>query len=251
MFEFFLRKTVYAKMNKEDQEHSLLLKDKWKVDILSHLLVYLLGVLPIISFITLTIMTEHTLSNIIQGCSLILASSAFIVYFAKTFKVPIKIFKYLIATTLYFNKCVIHGKAIQKEDFETIQKENRELYEALRWMQSMGYCYSICFDMLQCLKKGTIQFLAIKCREDEKEKNGNQEYTMHVLYVNNGWCFDTYSERQYPLDKVMKQLRAKTYKSFAYEDVQGLTYEEFREKTAEEVKFWCQENNCYQKWAKS
>jgi len=40
--------------------------------------------------------------------------------------------------------------------------------------------------------------LAIKkfSPHDDEEDDG-KDFTMHVLYVNNGWAFDTYSSRQY------------------------------------------------------
>ena len=71
---------------------------------------------------------------------------------------------------------------------------------------------------------------------------------MHVLYVIDGWCYDTYSEMQYPLEEVLERSKAKIYKSFSYKDIQGKTYYEFKEENLAELQKWCEENDCYQKW---
>lgn len=71
---------------------------------------------------------------------------------------------------------------------------------------------------------------------------------MHVLYVFDGWCYDTYSEMQYPLEEVLERSKAKIYKSFSYKDIQGKTYYEFKEENLAELQKWCEENDCYQKW---
>ena len=51
---------------------------------------------------------------------------------------------------------------------------------------------------------------------------------MHVLYVNDNWCFDTFSQRQYPLDEVLEKYKAKTYMCISIEDIEGRTYNEFK-----------------------
>ena len=78
---------------------------------------------------------------------------------------------------------------------------------------------------------------------DEKET-----YTMHVLYEKNGWVFDTYNQRQYPVAKSIALHKGFVYKDFSYEDVKGLTYEEFCEKNYGEMAIWCKEHDCYQDW---
>ena len=90
----------------------------------------------------------------------------------------------------------------------------------------------------------------IKTGNINEEDKCDNDYTMHVLYVNDNWCFDTYSQRQYPLEEVMKRFKAKTYKVFTYEDVDGKTYDEFKKEHAPALQEWCNENDCYQKWLK-
>lgn len=249
MFEKLLRRTLLKDFSKDDQETAMLLKEKIKVDLIASLLIVTFGTLPLATLLTLLTLSEHTISNIIQCVVMILCYIIFAFYFVKRFFEPLTIFKEQIAASLYFSKYTVKGNALLKEDFDIIKKENEKLYSFIMHQQCNGYCYSVCFELLKCLKKGVIQFVAVKSLETEKKENEN-DYTMHVLYVNNNWCFDTYSQRQYPLDEAIKRFKAKTYKYFSSEDIEGKTYEEFKEEYAPALKLWCKENNCYQKWSK-
>ncbi len=250
MFEFILRKTVLRKLSREEQAQAMLLKYKIKMQLLGQFLVYVFVALPFASLFTLLVLGEHTLSNIVQCIVMILAYCTFAIWFAKRFKKQIETFTHLIVCSLYNRRYVLKGNALSREDFDTIKKEYKQLYNIILMQEVSGYCYSVCFEMLKCLKKGTILFIAAKCIQEEREENDNKEYTMHVLYVNNDWCFDTFSQRQYPLEEVLKRMRSKTYRSFDYNAVDGKTYEEFRAEHFEALKAWCEENNCYQKWMK-
>lgn len=73
---------------------------------------------------------------------------------------------------------------------------------------------------------------------------------MHVVYVNNGWCFDTFSQCQYPLDEHLTLYEAKESMSFSYKDVEDKSYEEFKDDDYPALAQWCLENDCYQKWKK-
>ena len=81
--------------------------------------------------------------------------------------------------------------------------------------------------------------------DNSNENEEGKAHTMHVLYVNNGWCFDTFTQRQYPLEKVVQGLKAKAYISFTYEDIEGKTYEEFMEEQTPALLKWCEENDCF------
>lgn len=241
MFDKFLRRNHFKGWSKEDQEIGMLLKDSYKMQYLASFLIYFLVGLPLAEWIAVLIVNERTSSGVITSCIIILGYIIFALYFVHRFQEPIQIFTHLVASTLFFSRYVVKGNAIAKEDFETIKKDNNLLYQSIAQQQCRGKCYSICFELLKCLKKGIIQFTAIKIVGDDEAKN---YYTMHVLYVNNDWCFDTYSGRQYPLEEVMKCYQGKIYTIFFYEDVEGKTYEEFMEEHDYELEKWCEENDC-------
>lgn len=248
MLEFILRKTVLKKYSKEDQSIILLLKHKFKAYFIAQFLISLFGGLPLASLCALLISGEYTLSNVIQCIIFIMAYTIFIFFFTKKFCEPIWEFKNLIASTMYFSRHVLKGDAISKDDFKIIEKEQDKLYYLMKTLQVHGFCYGVCFELLKCLKKGTLQFVAVKQLEAEKEESGNNYYTMHVLYVNNNWCYDTYSQMQYPVEEVIRRTNAKTYKSFTYDDIKDKTHEDFRAEHIKELKEWCDANDCYQAW---
>ena len=247
MFEFFLRKTVMKKLSKEDQDVWLLKKDGFKMQYFAYVLIFLLVGLPFSEWIAVLIIGEYTLTNLIIQCIIILVYIIFVLHFIHMFNEQIEIFTALIMNKLFFGRYVVKGGAISKDEFDVLKKENENLYNQIRYGAVQGTCYSTCFKILQCLKRGQLHFVAIKKIGDDTIKN---YYTMHVLYVWNDWCFDTYSARQYPLEKVMTHFRGKLYTTFSYQDIEGKTYQEFKEENYAALEKWCQENDCNQVWMK-
>lgn len=94
---------------------------------------------------------------------------------------------------------------------------------------------------MQRFKKGAIQFLAIK---DFVAKEGEEPYAIHVLYINNGWAFDTFSSRQYPIDKIHEMYQAIVYKNFSFYDIKNKSFIQFREEFRPEISKWCSQNDC-------
>ena len=245
MLEFILRRTVLKTLSKEDQETAMLLKDKIKIEFVSKLLICIFVALPLASFITLLFCCEKTLSDVIQCIILIVAYIFFEVWFMKKFYEPIDNFIKLVSINIYSSRYVVKGNAITKTDFDIIKKENEKLHDFMMSQQVNGCCYGVCFEILKCLKKGKLMFIAVNAVGEK-----DIAYTMHVLYVNDNWCFDTYSQRQYPLEEVIKRFKAKTYKIFSYEDVDGKNYDEFRKQQAPALQEWCNANDCHQEWLK-
>lgn len=248
MFEYILRKTMLKKLDKEDQDIILLCKDQIKMYYLSVFLVFAYAVIPITIGVSLVFIYKDIINIVIWG-SFSIVVMIFLIWFRVRFKEDISKFTDLISATLYFERYIIKGKAISKRDFSKIRKKKENVYDGIRYQRVHGFCYSVCFEILKCLEKGEIHFVATKNLPADKKDDG-KEYTMHVLYVNRTWCFDTYSQRQYPLEEVMKVFKGKIYKRFAYEDVQRKTYDEFRDEHYEALKKWCEENDCYQRWKK-
>lgn len=248
MFKYFLRKTIFKGLDKEDQDILLLSKDLIKMWFLSTFLVAVYTIIPITIIFILLLIYSDIIDIKVWGSISILVM-AFAGWFRIKFNEEISKFTDLVSSTLYFERYVTKGKAISKRDFSKIREKKEVLYNAIRYQKVKDYCYAVCFELLKCLEKGTIQFVAVKNLPADKKEDG-KEYTMHVLYVDKDWCFDTYSQRQYPLEYIMKIFKGKTYKSFAYKDVQGKNYEDFRDEHYEALKKWCEENDCAQVWKK-
>lgn len=158
-------------------------------------------------------------------------------------------FSQLLAERIYFLVCTTKGKALCKNELKIIKQVNKKLYEIITTQMCRGYCYSICFEICKALKKGSIEFLAVKkfSPHDDEEDDG-KDFTMHVLYVNNGWAFDTYSSRQYQIEKLHEIYKSKVYKTFSFEEISSKSYEEFREEQEPELAKWSTDNDCSKFW---
>ena len=248
MFEYFLRKFIFNTLSEEDQDTIMLLKYRVKMDISVRLLLLILEALLIWIFATFMLINNW---NIIILMVIAIAFCIFIEILETKYDSKLQNFYTQMAMWLYVHRYVLRGKAISRKDFKQIRKQNKDLYELIVNLQTNGCCYLICFDILYNLKKGDILFIGerlIKTGGEYNRCKHNNNYTMHVLYVFNEWCYDTYSEMQYPLEEVLKRSKAKIYKSFSYKDIQGKTYYEFRKEHLQELRKWCEENDCYQRW---
>ena len=78
----------------------------------------------------------------------------------------------------------------------------------------------------------------------EKDNKTEKTSTLHVIYIQNDWCFDTYSCRQYPLEQFMKDIAIKVYRIFGFSDIKDVEYEVFKNEIREESKEWCKANDC-------
>lgn len=244
MFGFLLRKISWKHFSKEDQEELMLFKDGKKMRFISEILIVLFVVFPISTLLAALIVVEHTLDNVISIIILTLSYIIFATWFTKRFYNQIEKFVKLICVSMYSSRYVLKGNAISKQDFDIIKKEKDWLYDAMIEAQVIGHCYAVCFEILQSLKKGNILFVAIRHMGENREENEGKAQTMHVLYINNGWCFDTFTQRQYPLEKVIQGLKAKIYTSFTYKDIEGKTFEEFMAEQTPALREWCKENDC-------
>jgi hypothetical protein len=94
-----------------------------------------------------------------------------------------------------------------------------------------------------------MKFIAVKYLSvDKEEVKSDRAYTMHVLYVNNGWAYDTYSQLQFPVEKIIDIFNGKFYKEFNFKDIYNMSYKDFRDLHSKELKNWCDTNDVYQEW---
>lgn len=249
MFEFFLRKTVLKDLSKEHQ-YLVMLSCKGAYKIL-FLTVFLLDCLATLPYLLLVIVGKYALNLDDEISFIIFISIVFTacfilaIFLIKRFSGKICTFIELIDKKMYTFFYALKGKAISKKDFDSIKENDALLYCKIIDQEVNGYCYDTCLRILESLKKGTVQFIAMKVPDSLEEDNHGKQYTMHALYVNNGWCFDTYSQRQHPLEEVMKRMGAKTCMSISYEDLEGKSAKEFRAEYAPALQKWCEEHDCY------
>ena len=252
MIKYLMRKTIYKEYDKESQD--MLLQLDLKQHIVQILCIMFWGVIYIFPYIPLLIIEVRdgsklsTTTQIVIIALMLLYFVGFIVFMIIFFEVIVAI-SLLLAERIYFLVCTTKGKAISRKEFKIIKNVNEELYLLLTMKQCRGHCFSICFAICQALKNGSIEFIAIKeiSTENNKEKD-EKNFTMHVIYVNNGWAFDTYSSRQYPIDKMYEINKAKIYKAFSFAEISNKSYEEFKKEQLPGIEKWCRDNDCSVSW---
>lgn len=246
MLNFILRKTWLKSFTKEEQDMCLELRGYVIINFCIEAMQMLLMIFPQI-FVAIKLIecvrrkNENIIFWMIVGIFMIMYTFLWS-FFVKNYKSVIDEAKENIFSKLYFYMLTVRGNAISFKDWKTIKKFDEKCYNHIMKQKCKGYCYNACFRILQCLKKGNIKFVTVI------NPGRLQQRTIHVLYVNKGWCFDTYSIKQYPLQKIIKIYNAEEYKDFSYSDINGKTYEEFRKEHYAELKEWCQENNVEQNW---
>ena len=248
MIKYFIRKTIYKEFDKESQD--MLLQLNSKQHIIKLLCFMFWAVIYFFSFIPIFIIiicedVEFSMTTHIAIIAFMLIYFFGLLVSMKVFTRAMFGFSQLLAERIYFLACTTKGKALSKEDFKTIQKINEQLYMFVATQMCKGHCYSICFDLCKALKKGSIEFLAIKMVSPHGDE---EDFTMHVLYENNGWAFDTYSSRQYPIERLHEIYKAKIYKTFSFDEISNKSYEEFREEQEPKLAIWSIDNDCSMFW---
>lgn len=252
MIKYFMRKTIYKEFDKESQD--MLLQLTSKQHIIEWLCFMFWVVTYIFPFIPLFIIDvcediEFSMTTQIAIIAFMLICFIGLLVSMKVFKRAMGVFSLLLAEKIYFLVCTTKGKALCKNEFNAIKQSNEKLYAFIATQMCRRYCYSICFEICKALKTGSIEFLAVKkFSPHTDEEDDGKDFTMHVLYVNNGWAFDTYSSRQYPIRKLHKIYKAKVYKTFSFEEISSKSYEEFKEKQEPELVKWSIDNDCSFFW---
>lgn len=235
MIKFFMRKITYRGFDKKLQDILFELDKQLIIKFYCSVLFFTstLLIYATIAFFLNTQMQLYTLEVLLYILGL----------FIVMFKFPHIVFKLpmLIAERIFFLMYTVKGKAISKKDFQIIKQVDEIAYSIISRQKCRGICYAVCFNICKDLKKGAIQFLAIK---DFVAKEGEEPYVIHVLYINNGWAFDTFSSRQYPIDKIHEMYQAIVYKNFSFYDIKDKSFIQFREEFRPEISKWCSQNDC-------
>lgn len=242
MLKFLVNKMFRNEIKDYSEAHKIIIIDHLKIDFYIDVLLRVIISFPIMTVFMLFV-DHHDLLDIILGIMILAFYCAFLIWFIRTFHEAIKTFKGELFRIWYGKYFSTKGKAITKDDFEKVKEKNENLYEVIMKCYASGYCYNVCFSLLKCLEKGEIKFIAAKHNGAIEQQIDNQ-YCFHVLYINNGWCYDTYTMRQFPVEKVIGYFEAKEYCSFFYEDVKKKTYEQFMKEQVKNFKKWCAKNDC-------
>lgn len=251
MIKFLMRKTIYKRVDFETQNILLqVLSRKHIIQFIcwmfGSIYIFILPFIPLI-IIDLCEDKELALSTQFALCGFILICFVGFLLFFKLFRGPILFFLDLVTEKVYFWICSVKGNALSKKDFEIIKNNNYILYNFISSQNCQRYCYSISFEILKTLKKGYIEFVAIKkfsFSPTDNKDDDRRKFSLHVLYCNNGWTFDTISKRQYPIEKLHKIYNAKICKTFDFDDIKSKSFEDFREKNRSYLTKWCDDNNC-------
>ena len=252
MLYYILRKTVWK--NDTPKQRKFLYCTRKEVHIVNYLSRFMY-ICFCMGFLSSEIVLLHNmiLSNkkFIIFLIFFLLQYSFILFFATYFKQETKVFLSFISMKLFYNLITKRGKAISKNDFELIKTENETLYTYISELQCLENCYPVSCNLLKTLKKGHIEFISvINVFNEAKEETKPFANTIHAIYVNNGWCFDTYSHKQYKIKDFYKIFEAKLWKKFEYSDIENVDYNKILIPYVNEFAHWCRENNVYETWSK-
>lgn len=251
MVKYFLRKTLYKELDKPSQDMIFALF--LSLDIIRFLTITVIWItlvaLPIIPSVIVFLCDSSENALIMQF--------AFFVYFLFCYGLlllvlilfyePFVTFLDLVAQKIYFWICTTKGDALSKSDFEIIKRSNPTLYDSISSQGCLGHCYITSYELLETLQKGEIEFVAIRKATpilDDEEIHDGRAFKIHVLYLNNGWAFDTYSRRQYPIEKLHQIFNAKVYKSFDFNDICNKSFNDFGKEQDFGISKWCNDNDC-------
>ena len=252
MLKFIMRKTIYKDYDRETQDMLIALMTKMVIAQYSSFLIWplLFGMtfLPVIVMGTL----EGIETKFTTDCAIVALEIFYFILFVLLylhFPSAVGGFSLALGNRLYFNKYTKQGRALSKEDFKLLYEVCDKLPVSMEHHICVGCCYSVAYELLKALKKGEIKLIAMK---NLRYKDGSivsddkiHTYTMHALYVNNGWCFDSYSIRQYPLGWFMGVCGGKEYRTISYGDIRDTEYEDFMRIMEPCAKEWADRNDCH------
>lgn len=257
MIKWILRKTKFKGFELETQEFLFIMYAKrYVLNFWCHVIQYLIAISPeiflwlMMELIGEDVMKEMNRDKTIILCICLILHFLFLIGFVIFFIEGLKLLRNSMAMKIYSFLYTKKGKALSKKDFKEIRTKDVFVYDCITTTKCIHCCYGICFNLLKILGKGTLKFVAVKIFLPHEREEDLKDYTMHVLYVNQNWAFDTYCQRQFPIEEILKIYQAKFYKEFSFEDVKDLTYEEFYNLHKRELAKWCEKNQVTEEWSK-
>ncbi|MDO4978721.1 MAG: hypothetical protein Q4E47_01020 [Candidatus Saccharibacteria bacterium] len=250
MFKFILSKTVLKDLTKESQDKAYM-KNGYNVYAF-----YLSHAVPVLLLMSATLAPTLVFSIVDKNyeskpayqaiCLVMLIMEVFYLVLAIIFSRTIECFIGQVASRIIFWTKTRRGDAIKRKDFKYIRKNLPGLYQMFHEYETPERCYAVCYHLLKHLKDGEMEFVADEHYHHVDPKQDAKEfYTMHALYIRNGWAYDTNCNHQMPVERVRKIYGHKLYKKFTYEDVKDIDHDAFFDREAELAKVWGKENDCY------
>lgn len=247
MFNYILRKTIYKNETKEQQIISLkFYSGEEFTSFLTAIILFSSEILLLLIPVYVFILSLKTIKALIIGGIVLLIFFIYLLLVCLIFHKELnniinKLFNKLFFY-LYFELYTKKGQAITNKDFTYIRKNNPLLYKDIKEHYCDGLCVYFSYLILNTLQNGQIYFVALKSIYPSETHN---YYFMHALYVNNNWCFDTGSVRQYKLEDFLNICNGKIYKIFSFSDIKKFSsYGDFVDKTSNSLDKWCKENDC-------
>ena len=196
MIKFLIQKTLYKKESPQVKE--ILWKILSRQHIIKILCVLIVPFNLILTFIPIFIIllcedVQLAISTNVLLCIFDVIYGLGILFAFKFFKDAMFVFSQMISWKIYYFLYTRRGKALTKYDFKTIKSEDENLFDFISSEKCSSCCYSTCFLMLKLLQKGHMEYIGIcnLTHDYDEDKQEQKPFTMHVLYVNNGWAFDT------------------------------------------------------------
>ncbi len=247
MFNYILRKTIYKDEPPEQQNISLkLYSGEEFTSFLTYIILFFSEILLLLIPFCVFILSLKTIKSLILGgiFSFVLCISLILVclIFHHNLNIYLNKLFYKLFFQLYWNLYTKKGQAISNDDFVLLKRNSPSLYKDIKKHYCKGFCVYFSYNILITLKKGQIYFVALKSVYPKETHN---YYFIHTLYVNNGWCFDTDSVRQYKLEDFLNICNGKIYKVFSFADIQNFSsFDDFVDKITKSLQEWCKENDC-------
>lgn len=126
------------------------------------------------------------------------------------------------------------GKALNKEDFKAIKKQNPSLY----WKMTSDYCGGKCYFYAREIALLFPDSKLIYCAATNPFKENH--VFAHAIIERNGEIYDTNRRMSYKIEDYEKIFNTQFYKKWTYDE---FSKDNFQEYVRDDFIRWCKENN--------